>query len=236
MKKSKITYKKIINHPTCDEIYYLIFTRFVSAYITSKLINTKISANHISYLMILSGITALYFLFFNDSKMLIVASLFFIFHNILDTVDGDLARENKTISIFGNFLDKFTHVIINPGIFLCLHYKYKTITPIISELFLITSIVILSDTILKGHFDYITKKKYSFLVSKNKSKNLIKKNIIKKIFSIFFSTVGFFHILLLTSILDYLFEKNVTMFYLIFLAIITIIKFFIRLKIMFKLI
>jgi len=235
MNKSKKTYKKIINNPTCNEFYYVIFTRFASAYVTSKLINTKITANHLSFLMIVTGILAIFLLYFENLLLTMLSSIFFILHNILDTADGDLAREKNSQSNFGNFLDKLTHVIINPGIFLCLYFKYSESLQNISYFFLGAAIIFLSDMVLKGHFDFLTNKKYSFSIKKNNSVNIIKETLLKKIISILFSIIGFFHILFFTSLFDYFTNQNITLVYLLLFSIITGIKFILRIRLIFKL-
>ena len=101
-------YKKIISKPTVDEIYYNFFTRYISAYITRVIFKSSLTPNLISYIMLICGIGAVYLLSFNNLKSLLFSGILFVSHNVLDTVDGDLARARKQTSLFGKFIDQST--------------------------------------------------------------------------------------------------------------------------------
>ncbi len=235
MNSLKKTYKKIINNPTVDEPYYHIFTKYISAYSTAILSKTPITPNFISYLMFITGLVALYFLFFFDTLFLIYAGFCFILHNILDTIDGDLARELNKTSKFGIFFDKFTHSIINPGIYLVLFFKYKEINIYYSTFFLSISFLILIDMFLKTNFNILTNNIYSFSISKKNQKNKIIKNKLLKFFNdIFFSYIGFYHILFILGIIDLFTQRQITEYYFLIFSFVLLLKFILRFFLMIK--
>ena len=186
-------------------------------------------------MIFITGLIALYFLFFFDPLLLVCSGLCFILHNILDTIDGDLARELNKTSKFGIFFDKFTHSIINPGIYLVLFFKYQEINIFYSTFFLSISFLILIDMFLKINFNILTNNVYSFSISKKNQKNkIIKNKFIKFLNDIFFSYIGFYHILFVLGILDFMFKKQSTEYYFLIFSILLLVKFVLRFFLMVK--
>ncbi len=227
-------YKKIIKKPTVDEIYYNYFTRYVSAYFTKIISNSNITPNFVSYIMFLVGLTAIYFLSLSSTVSILFSGLLFILHNILDTVDGDLARLKSQTSKFGKFIDQITHAIINPSIFFALYFRLQN--EINFELFfLICGFIFLADMYLKKNFEILTDNKYSFSIQKKtKQKNsILKIKFLKIINDCFFSVIGFFHILILIFFFEY-FYSEISLIYFVLFALAVPIKFIIRLIIMLR--
>ena len=226
-------YRKILNKPTVDEIYYNFFTRYISAFLTKLVFNLPISPNLVSCLMFISGIGGLYFLSLTSTLSILVSGLLFITHNILDTLDGDLARARSQTTKFGKFIDLFTHSIINPFIFLALFFRFKEQTEF-SSLFILCGFIFLIDMYLKKNFDFLTKNKFSFSIrKKNKaSYQLLKIKLLKLINDICFSIIGLYHILIIIFFIDFFIFENFGLIYLTLFSIIVIIKFLIRLIIM----
>jgi len=69
------------------------------------LLKTKITPNQVTYASILCILIASFFILFSASKLLIWAGLLLFIRNILDCVDGELARLLKKTSDFGHTLD-----------------------------------------------------------------------------------------------------------------------------------
>ena len=227
-------YKKIIKKPTVDEIYYNYFTRYVSAYFTKIISNSNITPNFVSYIMFLVGLTAIYFLSLSSTVSILFSGLLFILHNILDTVDGDLARLKSQTSKFGKFIDQITHAIINPSIFFALYFRLQN--EINFELFfLICGFIFLADMYLKKNFEILNDNKYSFSIQKKtKQKNsILKIKFLKIINDCFFSVIGFFHILILIFFFEY-FYSEISLIYFVLFALAVPIKFIIRLIIMLR--
>ncbi len=226
-------YKKIINKPTVDEIYYNYFTRYASAFLTKIISKTIITPNFVSYTMFFVGLVAIYFLSLNSTISILFSSILFISHNILDTVDGDLARLKSKTSKFGKFIDQITHAVINPSIFFALYFRLKDETDY-GLFFLFCGFIFLADMYLKKNFEILTNNKYSFSIQKkNKQKSAILKiNFLKILNDCFFSIIGFFHILLLIFLLESFISEKLSLIYFILFALAVPIKFLFRIIIM----
>ena len=89
---------------------------------------------------------------------------------------------------------------------------------------------------LKKNFEILTNNKYSFSISKSKKKTnkIFKLKFLKIINDIFFSVIGFFHILILVFFVELFISNFISTIYLILFAAIVPIKFIIRLFIMLR--
>lgn len=228
-------YKKIIKKPTTDEVFYDYFTRYISAHITKIIFKTDLTPNFISWIMLLCGLCAVFFLSLTSTISILISGILFVVHNILDTVDGDLARVRSQTSKMGKFIDQITHAIINPSIFFALYFRFNEYSEY-SIIFIICGFTFLADMYLKKNFEILTNNKYSFSISKNKNKTnkIFKIKFLKVVNDIFFSVIGFFHILILVFFVELLISNFISTLYLVLFASIAPIKFLIRLFIMLK--
>ena len=89
---------------------------------------------------------------------------------------------------------------------------------------------------LKKNFEILTNNKYSFSISKSKKKTnkIFKLKFLKIINDIFFSVIGFFHILILVFFVELFISNFISTIYLILFAAIVPMKFIIRLFIMLR--
>ena len=118
--------------------------------------------------MLLCGLCAVYFLSLDDSISILVSGILFIIHNILDTLDGDLARIRSQTSKMGKFIDQITHAVVNPSIFFALYFRFSEYSDY--SIFLYLWFCFLADMYLKKNFEILTNNKYSFSISKVKKK------------------------------------------------------------------
>lgn len=102
---------------------------------------TKITANQITYLSFLAGITTAWCFFQGTSFYLILGALSLTFCNILDWTDGKLARLRNEESAIGAFLDSAFGEFHKPFIVFALSYGQFRITG--QEIFLILGIALL---------------------------------------------------------------------------------------------
>jgi len=82
------------------------FYRRISIYFTKLFLKIGLSANQATLLSLISALVGGFFLIFaNNTLYLLISALFLIFSLILDRVDGEIARYNKSDSKFGRYFD-----------------------------------------------------------------------------------------------------------------------------------
>jgi CDP-diacylglycerol---glycerol-3-phosphate 3-phosphatidyltransferase len=104
---------------------------FLNRHLIPRLIQLKLTPNHVSFLGLLSsvmaGVSFIYYPFFGG--------LFTLLTGLFDTLDGSLARALGQSRKFGAFLDsvldRYTELIIYLGIY-CYFYRQGAATPLIS--------------------------------------------------------------------------------------------------------
>ncbi|MFA5173564.1 MAG: CDP-alcohol phosphatidyltransferase family protein [Candidatus Pacearchaeota archaeon] len=154
--------EKVLNRG--DESWYSkYFVRKFSIYLTYFFIKLKISANQITYLGFIFFIIGSVFLATSLKWLVLFGALFFHIFSILDSVDGELARYYKKKSILGAYLEKMSHSIIIPVMFLSLGINSYLISENISYLFFSISAMLAF--------------LWSFAVTENKNSLYFEKNI-----------------------------------------------------------
>lgn len=109
---------------------------FLERYIVPKLINWKLTPNHVTYggllISMLAGVSFVYFP--------LLGGVFTLLTGLLDTLDGSLARATGQNKKFGAFLDsvldRYTELIMYLGIW-CYFYRSDAKTPLFSLLILL---------------------------------------------------------------------------------------------------
>jgi phosphatidylglycerophosphate synthase len=79
-------------------------------WIASKLMNTKLTAIHVTTMFIITGLTAIGFLL---NGYFITAAILILLKSILDAADGELARLKKTPSYVGRYYDSIADLVLN---------------------------------------------------------------------------------------------------------------------------
>jgi hypothetical protein len=82
-----------------------------SIYITKLLLYTPITANQVTFIMLVLGIVGSAFLF---NGFFVTGLLILHFAVVLDNVDGEIARFKKERSMMGKYLDIVYHVTVSP--------------------------------------------------------------------------------------------------------------------------
>ena len=91
-----------------DYPYITSALRKISPYFTKFSIEHGISANQVSLFTILFGIAGSILFLFGDPFLMLLSSLLYLFGNLLDHVDGEIARMTNTKTIAGAFLEEIS--------------------------------------------------------------------------------------------------------------------------------
>jgi len=93
------------------ESFYSLIWRRLSLPITFLLAKTRISANQVSILSLVFGILAAFSYSYGTPDYLILGSFLLFVYQLLDNVDGEIARLKKQTSVKGRLYDNYTGVI-----------------------------------------------------------------------------------------------------------------------------
>lgn len=107
-KKGKMVYS--------DNLWARYVTRHYSIYLTKIFVALGISANGVTFLMLLTGLSAFSLCIPHILWINIIGLLFWYLFEALDCCDGEVARWTKTSSVKGVYLDLINHVLSNPTI------------------------------------------------------------------------------------------------------------------------
>ena len=222
---------KIRSQQSANLFYFKYFTRYVSIYFSFIFIKYKISPNSITILMIIPGIIGAYLLKEGTVLSYIFAGILLIFHDILDTADGEVARYLEKKTLLGIYFDNIVHLIVNSalvffaviGLFESIFANYDHHSFSIALFFTLICI-----------FDEFTKllNKHILKIKNFENKLSLNRSISYKVNDIFFGNVAFFHLILIFSFIDLIiFNKSflITVYIPIYCFLI-IYKIFIKLK------
>ena len=90
-----------------------------SYYLTWLFLRLGISANNISYFSLIIGTIGCILLAFNTYKGMIIGALLINFYDLLDSVDGNMARCTNTCSKYGALLDNVVDTTMSVLLFSC---------------------------------------------------------------------------------------------------------------------
>jgi phosphatidylglycerophosphate synthase len=114
--------KIIRNAQSCNEIYTKIFSRHFSYFVTALLSFTSITPNKLTILMFPIGIVAGVIMAYGTLEAMIIGGVFAIMLNLVDTVDGELARFLNKSSLGGDYLDRLAHYVTNMTVIIGFSY------------------------------------------------------------------------------------------------------------------
>ncbi|MAG47675.1 hypothetical protein CL617_03640 [archaeon] len=192
---------------TFNSFYQRIMARRFSIYLVWLLIPFKVSGNLASFLMLLTGITASIFFTVGSYWFYVIGTLLLQLWFVLDHADGELARYWKKASTKGIFIDKLTHHIVHPLIFLGLSIGlYKQFNnPIMLILGAFTAYFLLLQDLIN-----IDKVEAIRIASKIKTKNnkeeklTLKNSLFTKVTSVVYKIPGLMNIVTISAILNIL--------------------------------
>jgi phosphatidylglycerophosphate synthase len=132
----KICQQKEILSRSDESWYSKYFVRKFSIYLTRFFLIRGISANQVTYIGAFMFIIGTFLLATAIPSLVFLGAIFFQIFAILDSVDGEIARYHHKKSILGGYLEKMTHSIIIPLLFLSLSINSYIISKSSAFLFL----------------------------------------------------------------------------------------------------
>jgi phosphatidylglycerophosphate synthase len=223
--------RTIISQQDSNDFYFNIFTRYMSIHLTYILIKLKIKANQVTLFMLIPALIGMYFISKGTAVSYLVGGVLFVIHDILDTCDGEICRYNNEYSNIGALSDSLIHFFSN---FFMIYFSvigigYISDFEYIREISCLFAFIMVIDMYLKLKFNYI-----NLSISNNHKNNKSSKQsgLFYKINSIFFGNVAFFHLILITSLIDIIVDQStphITYIYIILFNLGLVFKFLYRL-------
>lgn len=100
------------------EWYGRLFSRKISIYISWILLQTSITANQVTFMMIIMGWLASIFFAIGSPLFFLIGVLFFQIWWLLDNVDGEIAVYRRECNLTGIYFDVISHYLVHPFIML----------------------------------------------------------------------------------------------------------------------
>ena len=229
---------KIRRNTNFSEFYSRYFSGIFSPYLAAACVGTKITPNHLTILMIPSGVFGSLLILTTEPILCFLGSIFYIILNILDAADGQLARYINKPSPFGDYLDRVAHYITNSAFVLSLGLYLFFVTDNIIYIYFMffCELCILGDEVIRdllvacGVISLKDSEPGTRKKEKSKTK-LFAAPVLKNIWKIFFSNIAIFHltpILFLMIYLNHIFVNVLGIYFIIF-SIVIILKMLLRL-------
>jgi len=104
--------------------YNRYILRPISVRLTRRFVKVGISANSVTFLMTLAGIVGIVCCVPHSALLTLAGALGFVLFDLLDAVDGEIARWNESSSTKGLYLDQASHLLVEyPSLAIpALHY------------------------------------------------------------------------------------------------------------------
>jgi len=240
-KLNKIVQKP--NYKTVGNWMVRNITRDMALPLTWALLHTPVSANGVTFISLIVGMSGCVFLSFETDAYFLWGAILLQFWYLLDHVDGQIARYRNQSSVTGIFFDYITHHIIHIGVFIGIGWSVYThtleVVYILLGIITATSILVLNliyDCQYKAFFHWI---KMSPQLVVNREVSPVAPNIIqdeskskfKVVFS-WFHKLGEIHVLMnvITVIaiiqitMDLYLSHFVILFYLVLISFVAVLK------------
>ncbi len=212
------TLREICQKPRekADTAYGRHCVRFFSIYVTRIFLILKFTPNFVTLLSLATGFAACVLFYFGTPLHTFLGTILLQIWYLLDHVDGEIARYNKTTSLAGIYFDTITHYIIHP-LALCslgLGYFNRTGYFAYAVLGCISGFSIVLINVTTNIKDLVILNSLAGLNIKHKLENQYKpdnRNIIKKIFMLVHSSCTYpnvMNIITLFSIIDMFLWEN----------------------------
>jgi len=220
-----------------QEFWSRYFSHIFVPYIASFLIKSKVNPNIITLLMLPSSFLCLYLsiFIFNKDLNLFLISLVGVCINIIDCVDGTVARHSNRVSSYGKYLDRICHYFANPTIFLAYGiYSIKIEKNFAGFLFFLLTVLDLFDVASKDCLNLIDLNKKEFSYSNSKKNKISFRSIIDLIIKIFFLPLTCIPHVVLLLFPIFIYYENLLLIYAQLFLVVSISRILIRSKNIYK--
>ena len=190
---SRLLFQKIDKLPA-EKIFF--FTNYINRplgkLISKILLNTNISPNQVSSLVLVTSLIATFFLFSQSYFSILLSVFFYQLSCSLDCVDGPIARLKYQTSILGHyidsFIDKLIKILFYLGIGINLMFEFN------NKLYLVLSLYLIFINILIHYIDFIFLRNIN---QQTNSKDINTKLKLKNVFNSDLNIIGIGCILIL---------------------------------------
>ena len=110
-------YKKSLKMPEAEEIFDLLFYRPIAYGFVKLFYRLPITPNQVTFLSMVCGLIAAHEFSLGTSIALMWAAFWYALANILDCADGQLARLQRSGTVFGRLVDGIADYITSIAIF-----------------------------------------------------------------------------------------------------------------------
>lgn len=203
---------------TANRRLHFFASRF-SLYFSWVFINLGLSANQVTGIFFLVGLTGSFFFLSSEPLFILIGYVLWRLHIIFDLCDGDVARYTQKFSINGAYWDYMIHSVLYPMYFIAAsvsaYYRFD------SEIFLFIGSFggVLVSQILAVKNNYYRAMLFNGkALLKPSSSESLKRNIVKEIVMHIMSFEGFLAVVTLSGLLG-LSEVLVLIVFLVYLAI-----------------
>jgi hypothetical protein len=121
-------YRSMLKAPELEELFDLVVFRPVAFVIVKILQPTPITPNHVTLFSFLPGLASAWFFWKGTPESLLIGSVLLFFTNVLDCVDGMLARIRGTGSIVGYVLDGFVDYVVQISLVIAVLHGLSVMT------------------------------------------------------------------------------------------------------------
>ena len=204
------TLKIIEKQNTLTEFFSIYFSNFFAKFLTLIAIRLNIHPHLITISMIPAAFIGMILLYTNENFIegMFFASTFYVLLNILDTVDGQVARFKNKISKNGKMLDNMVHFVADAMMIISM-FKFILDYFNLNNYFIIISFYFLSVQTIEFYLKSKKNKeikKISYYFKKKKNLNFL---------IMFLSLNAFVHLFFLFNIFSYFYKNNLISYYFI---------------------
>ena len=114
--------ESVMDRPNGEHWMGKLFFRRISPYFTREALRLGLSANQVTVIMIIFGLIGSW-MFSLQGPIALLGFLGIQIYLLLDSVDGEVARYNKSESAIGIYLDRWGHYVVEGSIFIAFGFR-----------------------------------------------------------------------------------------------------------------